>query len=195
MARNSKRQVVLVALAGNALLAAGKFAAAIVTGSAAMISEAIHSTVDTLDQLILLYGMRRSKKPPSDEHPFGHGLQLYFWSFMVAILIFGFGAGLSIYQGAARILAHRPLEHVGWSYAALGAGFVFEGGSWLFAYRHFRRSKARRGLIDTIRDTKDPTVITVLLEDSAALAGLITAAAGITLSQTLDTSVYDGIAS
>lgn len=180
---------------GNAVIAATKFAAGWFTGSSAMLSEAIHSTVDTGNQLLLLHGLRRSVRPPSPDHPFGHGLQLYFWAFMVAILIFGLGAGLSILEGINKVRQPHVIENAWVNYAVLALALVFEGAVWIAAFREFRKNKSSRGWLNAFRSSKDPAVFTVLLEDTAAMFGLLTAMVGVASSQALDMPVLDGVAS
>lgn len=189
------RRVVVAALLGNGAIAATKAVAAFVTGSSAMWSEAIHSVVDTGNQLLLLYGLRRAARPPTPRHPFGHGLELYFWAFMVAILIFGLGAGVSLFQGVEKIRDPHPIQHAWASYAVLLSAAVFEGSVWLLALRTFRRQTRRMTLLQAVRASKDPTIFTVLFEDTAALLGILVALAGITASVVLDDPVYDGVAS
>ncbi len=195
MAAHGSKGVVYAALAGNAAIAVTKFAAASFTGSSAMLSEAIHSTVDTGNQLLLLYGLRRAARPADPDHPFGYGLQLYFWAFVVAILIFGLGAGLSIYEGVAKVRAPHPVESAWINYVVLTLGLVFEGAVWVVAFRAFKAEKGKRGWIQAVRASKDPTVFTVLFEDSAAMLGLLAALLGVYLSQQLDMPVLDGVAS
>lgn len=195
MAGHGSKTVILAALGGNALIAITKFGAAAITGSAAMLSEGIHSLVDTGNQVLLLYGMRQAAKPATPEHPFGYGLRLYFWAFVVAMLIFGLGAGLSILHGIDKIREPHQVEDAWINYIVLALGMVFEGAVWLIALRAFRAEKGEGGWIAAIRASKDPTVFTVLFEDSAALLGLITAFIGIVLSQALDMPVLDGVAS
>lgn len=194
MAAESK-PAILAAIAGNLALAATKFAAAAFTGSSAMLSEAIHSSVDTGNGVLLLVGIRLSRRPADDDHPFGHGLDLYFWTLIVAISIFGIGGGVSVYEGILHVLNPEPLTEVAWNYVVLGCGVVFEGVSWLFALRGFAAAKGRRGVWETIRDTKDPTLFAVLLEDSAALLGLLVAFLGIFFGRLLDNPHLDGAAS
>ena len=194
MAHESKTTI-YAALAGNAGIAAVKFGAALWTGSAAMFSEAIHSTVDTGNQLLMLYGLRRSARPATPEHPFGFGLELYFWTFVVAILIFGLGAGVSILQGIDRILHPHEVESALVGYVVLGVSFLFEGATWLIALRAFRKVPQVGGLLAAVQRSKDPTVFTVLLEDSAALVGLVIAAAGLLGAQWLHRPELDGVAS
>jgi len=195
MSRHSPKIVIYAALAGNAAIAVTKFAAAGFTGSAAMASEAIHSAVDTGNQLLLLYGLSRAAQPATAEHPFGHGLQLYFWTFVVAILIFGLGAGLSILEGLDRIESPHAVENAYVNYAVLGLSMLFEGGAWLIAFREFRKNRGQWTLFRAVHRSKDPTIFTVLFEDTAALLGLVTAFLGIALGQALDLPVLDGVAS
>lgn len=196
MAAGSKG-VIYAALGGNAAIAAVKFVAAALTGSSAMFSEAIHSVVDTGNQMLLLLGISRSRRAPTEEHPFGFGLQLYFWAFVVAILIFGLGAGISAYEGVHKIMDPHPISNAWISYAVLAVALVIEGGVWIVAFREFRRNHAAGGggWIRAVRRSKDPMVFTVLFEDSAAVLGLVAAMLGIFLSQALDMPMLDGVAS
>lgn len=189
------RTVVWAALAGNLAIAVAKIIAAVFTGSSAMWSEAVHSLVDTGNQWLMLLGMKRASKPPSEAHPFGHGLELYFWSFVVAIMIFGLGAGVSVYQGVAKLLHPQPLQHPVVNYLVLGVSALFEGTVWLFALREFRRKHRRSGWIKAIRSSKDPTVFTVLFEDTAALTGLCVALVGVGLTHWTNDPVYDSASS
>jgi cation diffusion facilitator family transporter len=195
MTRRSSKKVVYAALLGNVLVALTKFAAAGLTGSSAMVSEAIHSLVDTGNEILLLYGMRRAARPPDEVHPLGHGRELYFWSFIVTLLIFGLGAGLSVYEGISHIVAPVPISNAIVNYVVLGLAFVFEGISWGVAIRAFRSVKGKRGYFEAVRQSKDPTMFMVLFEDTAALIGLVIALAGIVASETLHRPVLDGAAS
>ncbi len=195
MAHESSKLVIYAALAGNALIAVTKFAAAGYTGSAAMLSEAVHSTVDTGNELLLLWGLHRAARPPSRAHPFGHGLQLYFWCFVVAVLIFGVGGGVSVLEGLEKIRQPHPVENAWVNYLVLVASLVFEAFSWTIALREFNRARGGRPWLSAIRLSKDPTVFTVLFEDTAALIGLLIALAGVVLSQMLGLPVLDGVAS
>ena len=194
MAHESKKTI-FAALGGNLAIAVTKFGAAAWTGSAAMLSEAIHSTVDTGNQLLMLYGLRRSARPATPAHPFGYGLELYFWTFVVAILIFGLGAGVSILQGIDKIRAPHPVGSPLVNYVVLGLSFVFEGASWLVAFRAFRAQNRAMGVLEAVQRSKDPTVFTVLLEDSAALAGLLIAGIGLACAEIFQLPRLDGVAS
>ena len=147
------------------------FGAAAYTGSAALLSEAIHSSVDTGNQFLLLLGIRRAARPADERHPFGRGLQLYFWSFVVAVLIFGVGAGVSLVEGIQRIRNPQSVVSVWINYVVLGLALAFEGTVWIIALRTFREIKGGNGWLESVRQSKDPTVFTVLFEDTAAIIG------------------------
>jgi cation diffusion facilitator family transporter len=195
MELTGSKKVIYAALAGNALIAITKFGAAAYTGSSAMLSEAVHSLVDTGNQGLLLYGLKRAGRPADEAHPFGYAGELYFWAFMVAILIFGLGAGVSIYEGIDKIANPHPLSNPLVNYVVLALAMVFEGVALSVAVREFRKTKGRRGWIEAVRVSKDPTVFTVLFEDTAAMAGLVVAFVGIVLAQGLGMPVFDGAAS
>jgi cation diffusion facilitator family transporter len=194
-ARGGSKRVIYAALAGNLAIALTKFAAALFTGSSAMLSEGVHSLVDTGNGGLLLYGMHRAARPPDSTHPLGHGRELYFWSFIVALLVFALGAGVSFYEGVVHIMAPEPVENPYVNYIVLGLSFLFEGASWLVAMKEFRRSKGKFGWFEAVRASKDPSVFTVLFEDTAALLGLVVAFAGILAAQLLDMPELDGVAS
>src|SRR3954470_3185986 len=194
MASGSKK-VVYAALAGNLAIAVTKFVAATLTGSSAMLSEGVHSVVDTGNQALLLYGMRRAQRPPDDRFPFGHGKEIYFWSFVVALLVFALGAGVSLYQGVHHLLNPVEVEHPAINYAVLAFAAVFEAGSWLVAFRQFRAKAGERGYVEAVRRGKDPTDFAVLLEDSAALAGIAVAFIGVLAGQITGDGRFDGAAS
>jgi cation diffusion facilitator family transporter len=189
------KAVIYAALFGNLAIAVTKFAASAFTGSSAMLSEAVHSLVDTGNQGLLLWGLRRSKRPPDAEFPLGHGKEIYFWSFVVAILIFALGAGISIYEGIKHVLHPRELTNPTINYVVLGVAVLFEGAAWLFAWRGFRKAKGRLGTLAAVHRGKDPTLFVVLFEDSAAMLGLLVAAAGIALGQATGIHEFDGMAS
>jgi len=195
MASHGSRKVIFAALAGNALIAVTKFFAAFHTGSSAMLSEAIHSVVDTGNQGLLLYGIKRSQKPPDEYHPFGYGSEVYFWSFVVAILIFGVGAGVSIYEGVQKLLTPHPISSPFVNYIVLGTAMMFEGAAWIIAYRAFGSVRGNMGLFEAVRRSKDPTIFTVLFEDTAAMLGLIAAAIGVFCAHKFDIEWADGAAS
>ncbi len=194
MASGSKL-VIIAALIGNSLISITKFVAASITGSSAMMSEGIHSLVDTGNQILLLYGMKRAAKPPDADFPFGYGKEIYFWSFIVAILIFALGGGISIYEGIQHIKHPEPISNPLVNYIVLGLALVFEGAAWYFAFREFSRVKGRWGYFEAIQRAKDPSIFVVLFEDSAAMLGLIVAFVGIWLSQSTGILIFDGIAS
>jgi len=194
-APHGSRFVVYVALAGNLGIAIAKFTAAAISGSSAMLSEGVHSLVDTVNELLLLHGLRRAARKPTPTHPFGYGRELYFWSFIVALLVFAMGAGVSLYEGIQHLRDPRPTQHHGLAYAVLAISFAFEGTSWWVALREFRRRKGALGYFEAFRQSKDPSTFTVLLEDSAALLGLLIAFAGLLAAQWLDMPQLDGVAS
>lgn len=189
------RQVIYAAIAGNLLVAATKFAAATWTGSSAMLSEAVHSVVDTGNSLLLLYGLHRAKEPPNHDHPLGYGREIYFWSFVVAVMIFALGAGVSLYEGIMHVLDPQPIQNAAVNYVVIGLSALFDGATWWIALRNFRGRMRYRDLFRAIRDSKDPTSFMVLFEDSAALIGLLVALIGTYSSVQLDLPLLDGIAS
>ena len=193
--KSESRTAVIAAIAGNLAIAATKFTAAAFTGSSAMLSEAIHSLVDTGNGGLLLLGNRLSRKPADAAHPFGYGMEIYFWSLVVAILIFALGGGMSVYEGIAHLKQPHPMEKPIWNYAVLGFALIFESASFFFAFRAFRTEKGRQSVMETIVASKDPTTFTVLFEDTAALLGLIVALLGIFLSDYFGSPYMDGIAS
>ena len=189
------RTAVVAALVGNLAIAATKFVAAAFSGSAAMLAEAIHSLVDTGNGGLMLYGLRRSRKPADEDHPFGYGHEFYFWTLMVGLLVFALGGGMSIVTGISHLAEPSPPENAAWNYAVLGAAMLFEGGSWWFGLKAFQAELRGRGVLETIHATKNPASFAVVLEDSAALLGLVFAAAGIFLSDKLDAPWIDGATS
>jgi PfpI family intracellular protease len=183
------------ALVANLAIAAMKFVAAAFTGSSAMISEGIHSLVDSGDSILIGIGIKRSRRPPDDRHPFGHGKELYFWTVVVAVLVFAVGGGMSVYEGIQHIVHPHPAENLVWSYAVLGGAALFEGASWFLAYRRFQRESRGRTAWRTIHTSKDPSSFVILFEDTAALTGLLLAFAGVTLGRLLSSPYPDAIAS
>ena len=195
MASGSKL-VLYAALAGNLAIAATKFAAAAIAGSSAMLTEGIHSLVDTCNQGLLLYGRHRADLPPDERHPLGHGRELYFWAFVVALLIFTTGAGASVYEGIVHIRHPETIEKPWINFLVLGLAFVFESASLFVAIREFRQTKdPAAGWWRALRDSKDPAVFVVLMEDSAALAGLVIAAIFIGLAVATGNPLWDGLGS
>ena len=192
---SEKPVAVYGAMAANLAIAVTKFFAAFFTGSSAMLSEGIHSLVDTGNQSLLLLGIHLSKRPADETHPFGHGKELYFWSLIVAMLLFGIGGGMSVYEGITHLMHPGPLEDPTWNYWVLGLGFIFEGISWTIAFKKFLPQVGQDGFWRAILTSKDPSVITVLFEDSAALAGLVVAFVGVFLSHQLNNPYLDGAAS
>ena len=191
---SESRTAIFAAIAGNIAIAATKLIAAFFTGSSAMLSEGIHSMVDTGNGGLLLLGVRKSQKPADAGHPFGHGKELYFWSLVVAILIFALGGGMSVYEGVTH-LAHPPAYDPTWNYVVLAFAMIFEGISFYFAYKAFRSEMSGQGVLATIHKSKDPTTFTVLFEDAAALLGLVVAFLGIFLGHLLNNPYLDGVAS
>lgn len=194
MASGSKK-VIYAALVGNSLIAITKFVAATITGSSAMFSEGVHSLVDTGNQILLLYGMKASTKPADDQFPFGHGKEIYFWSFVVAILIFAVGAGISIYEGIHHILHPEEISSPMINYIVLGLAIIFEGGALYIAMKEFGKVKGKMRTIEAVQKGKDPTFFVVLFEDSAAMCGLVIALIGVTLTQVTGQLFWDGLAS
>ena len=195
MARSGSSKTVWAAVIGNLLVAITKIGAAAFSGSSAMVSEAVHSVVDTGNEVLLLYGMRRSRRRPDAEHPFGYGRELYFWSFIVALLLFGLGCIASVVEGIDHIRHPQPIEHPGLIYIVLALSFLFEGSSWLIARNGFRPSVGDDGYLAAIRESKDPPQFVVLLEDTAALIGISIVFVGTWASIRWREPRIDGIAS
>ena len=191
----SSKKVIYAALTGNALIAITKFIAAALTHSSAMLAEAIHSVVDTGNQFLLLFGLKRAKVPADLHHPFGHGKEVYFWSFIVAMLIFAVGAAVSIIKGVQHVLHPEPIENALVNYIVLALAFCFEGSAWFFALRQFSKTKGKMGYLQAVHRGKDPAMFVVLFEDSAAMIGLLLAFLGVLLSQLTGVHQFDGIAS
>jgi cation diffusion facilitator family transporter len=188
-------RTLVIALLANLGIAASKFVAAIITGSSAMLTEGVHSVVDSTNQLLLMWGRHAAKKPPDKLHPFGYGRELYFWSFVVAVLVFSLGAGVSVYEGIIHIMHPEPAVSPLIAYAVLLIAFLLEGWSTLEAYRDFNEARGGLGWFQAIVQSKDPPSFIVLLENGAAMAGIIAAAIGLLLSQLTHDPFYDGAAS
>jgi cation diffusion facilitator family transporter len=187
--------VLFGALAANLGIAVAKFVAAAVTGSSSMLTEGVHSLVDSGNQLLLLYGQKRAKRPPDAARPFGYGRELYFWSFVVAILIFAVGAGVSIYEGYIHVAEPEPLSDPLINYVVIGVALLLEGSSWTIAVREFGKTRGNIGWWQAVHQSKDPAAFIVLFEDSAALVGLVVAAAGVWASHRFGDPRIDGYAS
>ncbi|MDQ3744764.1 MAG: cation diffusion facilitator family transporter [Acidobacteriota bacterium] len=194
MASESKTAI-YAAITGNLAIAATKFAAAAFSGSPAMLSEAVHSVVDTGNEFLLLLGLWLGRRPPDFEHPFGHGRELYFWSLIVALTVFAVGGGVSVYEGVSHVLRPEAVANPFWNYVVLACSFVFEGASWLFGWRAFRKMKGAQGPLEAVHNSKDPTTFIVVFEDTGALAGLLIAFCGIFFGQQLGLPYLDGVAS
>ncbi len=189
------KRAIYASIAGDAAVAATKFTAALLTGSSAMLAEGIHSVVDAANGALLLVGLSQSERPPDRAHPFGHGQELYFWTLIVAVVIFGVGGGFSTYEGVLHLARPHPVEHSVWNYLILAAAFVFQGAASLVALREFRKVVGEEGVLASAIESKDPTLFAVVFEDGAAIAGLVVAFAGVLLSAWLSSPVPDAIAS
>jgi cation diffusion facilitator family transporter len=191
----SSKLPIYSALIANFLIAVTKFIAAAISGSSAMISEGIHSLVDTSNEVLLLYGIKRSQMPPSEKRPFGYGKELYFWAFIVSILIFGLGGGISFYEGVTHIQHPEELRDPFWNYIVLSFAIVFDGFSLFTALREFNRQRAGIPFWQAVRQSRDPSTFVVLFEDAADVLGLLVAFLGVFISHYYQNPVYDGIAS
>lgn len=194
-ANTTSTRTLVVALLANLGIAASKFVAAAITGSSAMLTEGVHSVVDSTNQLLLMWGRHASRRPPDEVHPFGYGRELYFWSFVVAVLVFSLGAGVSIYEGIIHIMEPEEAVSPIIAYLVLLVAFLLEGWSTLEAFREFKHSKGKLGWYEAVRRSKDPPAFIVLLENGAAMAGIVAAAFGLLLSQVTGDPFYDGAAS
>ncbi len=191
----SSKKVIYAALIGNAAIAVAKFFMSAITGSSAMFSEGIHSVVDTGNQVLLLFGLKQAKKPPDEKYPFGHGKEVYFWSFVVAILIFAVGAGISMYKGVQYIQQPHVITNPILNYIVLGIAMVIEGVVFSIAIKEFNKAKGTHSYLEAIQQGKDPMLFVVLLEDAAAMLGLMVAMVGIAISQLTGNYKFDGVAS
>jgi cation diffusion facilitator family transporter len=189
------RTIVLAALAGDLLIALAKFVAGALAGSSAMLSEGVHSLVDMANSVLLLYGMQRARRPADAEHPFGYGRELYFWSFLVALLVLALGAGISFYEGLIHLRRPQPLADARLSYIVLVVSFVFEAGSWWVALQGVRARKGKYGYLQAFERSKDPGDFIVLMTNTAALVGLVLALGGVLGAHLLHSPYADGAAS
>jgi cation diffusion facilitator family transporter len=194
-AHTTSTRTLVIALLANLGIAVSKFVAAAITGSSAMLTEGVHSVVDSTNQLLLMWGRRAAKRPPDELHPFGYGRELYFWSFVVAVLVFALGAGVSIYEGIIHIANPEEAISPTIAYIVLLVAFLLEGWSTVEAFKEFRKAKAQLSWFQAIRRSKDPPAFIILLENGAAMAGIIAAAIGLFLSQQTGDPFYDGAAS
>lgn len=195
-AGSESKTAIFAAIIGNLLIAVTKFVASALTGSSAMLSEGIHSVVDTGNGGLMLLGIKKSQKPPDENHPFGHGRELYFWTLIVALSIFAVGGGVSIFEGIKHIQHPVEIENPVWNYSVLGISFVFESISWFYGWKAFRNTRrSGQTILKTIHTSKDPTSFTVLLEDSTALLGLVIAFLGVFFGHYYNLPLFDGIAS
>src|SRR6476620_9157265 len=194
-AHTTRTRTLVIALLANLGIAVSKFVAAAITGSSARLTEGVHSVVDSTKQLLLMWGRRAAKRPPDKFHPFGYGRELYFWSFVVAVLVFSLGAGVSIYEGIIHIANPEPAVSPVVAYIVLLVAFLLEGWSTLEAFADFKKSKGQLSWFQAVRRSKDPPAFIVLLENGAAMAGIIAAAIGLLLSQLTGDPFYDGAAS
>jgi len=189
------RRAIYASIAGDAGVAATKFAAAFLTGSSGMLSEGIHSVVDAANGALLLVGLNQSERPPDRTHPFGHGQELYFWTLIVAVVIFGVGGGFSTYEGVIHLVRPHPVRPSFWNYVVLGAAFLLQGSASLVALRDFRKVVGEEGVLESAIESKDPTIFAVVFEDAAAMAGLVIAFLGLLLDGWLRSPVPDALAS
>ena len=195
VASSGSKTVVYAALAANLGIALAKFAGAALTGSAAMLAEGVHSVVDTGNQALLLFGMKRSQRPADEDHPFGYAREIYFWSFIVAVLLFAVGGTVAIYEGVEKLRAPHPIDNPLVNFVILGIAILLESGSFVVALKEFRAVSGNGSWWRTIVDAKDPVLFTVLFEDSAAIAGLLIALVGLIGATLLDAPRLDGAAS
>ncbi len=186
---------IYTALAANLLIAATKLTAAIFTGSSAMVSEGIHSLVDTSNEVLLLLGISKSQRPADEQRPFGYGKELYFWSFVVSLLFFALGGGFSIYEGIEHLINPQEVTNPVWNYAVLGIAFIFDGISFITAMKEFKRQRGDTPFWKAVRQSKDPSTFVVLFEDAADVIGILIAFSGILIGQLTGNPYIDGVAS
>lgn len=192
---SSSKTALYTALAANVGIATTKFIAAGITGSSAMISEGIHSLVDSLNEVLLLLGIKRSQRPPDKDRPFGYGREQYFWSYVVALLIFAVGGGISFYEGVTHLIDPEEIRDPLWNYVVLGVAFLLDGYSLITAWRAFNQKRGTESLWSAIKNSKDAATFTVLFEDASDVLGLLIAFLGVFLGQVFDSPYFDGAAS
>ncbi len=195
MAANSSKKVIFAALIGNFLIFVTKLSAAIYTNSSAMFSEAIHSIVDCGNQVLLLYGIKKASQKADRAHPFGYGKELYFWSFVVAMLIFAVGAGVSLYEGVHKIIEPEEITNIHINYIVLSVAILFEAYPWKMAYDEFNRRRSGLPFFTAVQESKDPGLFAILFEDTAAMLGLFSALVGLLIGDFFDIPEADGVAS
>jgi cation diffusion facilitator family transporter len=190
-------KAVFGAILANVLIAVSKFIAAFFTGSSAMVSEGIHSLVDSMNGILLLFGIKRSKKAPDESHPFGYGLELYFWSFVVAIMVFALGGGIALYEGVHHLLEPKSPTDANpiWNFAVLGIAILIEGSSLIYALKAFNNTNKGKGFVKALRDSKDAATFSIIIEETAAIIGLLIALLGVTLVLLTGNMLFDALAS
>jgi cation diffusion facilitator family transporter len=193
--KHSSRSAVIAGLVGDVLIAITKGIAAVLSGSSAMLSEAVHSAADSTTEALLLYGEHRAKKPPDEAHPMGYGRELYFWSFVVSLIIFALGAGVAFYEGVSHIMSPEPIERPGINYAVYGCAGLLELMSWFFAWKAFQPKMGNRGILATIQASKDPPLFMTMFVSSAGVAGIAIAALATFLAVSFAVPWIDGIGS
>ena len=191
----SSKKAIYGAIIANSLIAVSKFVASFFTGSSSMLSEGIHSLVDTGNGVLLLFGIKRSQKPADEKHPFGYGSEIYFWSFVVAILIFALGGGIALYEGIEHLLHPRQLENVKWNYVVLSLALVFEGSALRVAMKEFNKTRGNKSIIAALKDSKDMSTSAIVIEDTAALVGLLIALICVFLGDVTGIVYFDGLGS
>lgn len=191
----SSKKAIYGAIIANSLIAVSKFVASFFTGSSSMLSEGIHSLVDTGNGVLLLFGIKRSQKPADEKHPFGYGSEIYFWSFVVAILIFALGGGIALYEGIEHLLHPRQLENVKWNYVVLSLALVFEGSALRVAMKEFNKTRGNKSIIAALKDSKDMSTSAIVIEDTAALVGLLIALVCVFLGDVTGIVYFDGLGS
>ena len=195
MSAHSSKKVIFAALIGNFLIFVTKLGAALYTNSSAMFSEAVHSIVDCGNQVLLLYCIKKASKIADKEHPFGYGKELYFWSFVVAMLIFAVGAGVSLYEGIHKIFEPSQVTSIHINYIILSVAIVFEAYPWKMAYEEFNARRGEKSIVEAVHDSKDPSLFAILFEDTAAILGLVVALVGLFIGDYFGIPEADGIAS
>lgn len=191
----SSNKAIYGAIIANTAIAISKFIAAGVTGSASMLSEGIHSLVDTGNGILLLFGIKKSKQPADRKHPFGYGNEIYFWSFIVAILIFALGGGIALYEGIHHLKHPEPVTNAIWNYVVLGLAIIFEGAAFRVAMKQFNKTRGKASFYKSLKDSKDLPTVAIIIEDSAAILGLLIALSCLIIGQVTGNIYFDGIGS